>query len=111
MFVLIELQFMEVKGISTSSKTSQRETEEKPPGETRTTPGGRKQSLILGGEEGDRRHTHTQRTKKPGVCLCAHNASLRPAKRRKWEKYAWVSQVTGLRGHIIDPFGGKMTGL
>lgn len=28
-----------------------------------------------------------------------------PGNCSKWEKYAWISQVTGLRGHIIDPFG------
>uniref|UniRef100_A0A0E9X0U9 Uncharacterized protein n=1 Tax=Anguilla anguilla TaxID=7936 RepID=A0A0E9X0U9_ANGAN len=27
--------------------------------------------------------------------------------RCEWEKYAWISQVTRLRGLIIDPFGGK----
>lgn len=26
----------------------------------------------------------------------------------EWAKYVWISQVTGLRGHVIDPFGGKM---
>lgn len=35
-----------------------------------------------------------------------------PGNGGKWEKYAWISQVKGLRGHIIDPFGEKkMTAL
>lgn len=34
---------------------------------------------------------------------------VRPLQRCKWEPPAWVPQVTGLRGHIIDPFGGIMT--
>lgn len=34
---------------------------------------------------------------------------VRPLRRCKWEPPAWVPQVTGLRGHIIDPFGGIMT--
>lgn len=61
---------------------------------------------------GGRAGTHLCRQKrKAAVCLCAHNVSVHPLKHCKWEKYAWVSQVTGLRGHIIDPFGGKMTAL
>lgn len=77
--------------------------------------GGKKTIANIRKREGTHTHTYTQRQrtrKKAWVCLCAHNVSLcAPVKRRKWEKYAWVSQVTGLRGHIIDPFGGKMTGL
>lgn len=29
--------------------------------------------------------------------------------RCEWRACAWAPQVTGLRGHIIDPFGGEMT--
>lgn len=61
---------------------------------------------ILGGEDGET-HIHIDKKREAAVCLWPHNVSVHPLKHCKWEKYAWVSQVTGLRGHIIDPFGGK----
>lgn len=32
----------------------------------------------------------------------------RASERWQWVDYVWISQVTGLRGRIIDPFGKKM---
>lgn len=63
---------------------------------------------LLGGRTNNRRRGRGGSRYKQTVCLCAHNVSVCAC---KWEKYARVPQVTGLRGHIIDPFGGKMTGL